>query len=101
MYFIHHVLLNWPDKECLDILANVRSAMTSSYSKLLIYDLVLPDHHASTMQCVHDLAMMTINGGKTRSRSQWTELLKKAGLEVVKIWIDDEDADGIIEVERK
>lgn len=75
--------------------------MKPGYSKLLIHDLILPDEHPSAYQCIFDMTMMTFNGGAERSQKQWTELLQGAGFEVVKFWIEDEDADGIVEAVKK
>jgi hypothetical protein len=100
-YFMHHIIHDWPEEQCLEILTRVHTAMTPGYSKLLIHDLILPDDHPNALQCMYDMAMLSFNGGKERSRSQWTRLLEKAGFEVVKLWVDDENADGIIEAERK
>lgn len=98
---MHHIIHDWPEKQCLDILAKLHDAMTPGYSRLLIHDLILPDHHANTVHCMYDMAMLSFNGGKERSRSQWTQLLNKAGFEIVKLWVDDENADGLVEAVRK
>jgi len=100
-YFLHHILHDWADKYCLTILKHLHDAMTPSYSKLLIHELILPDCGATVFQTIYDMTMMTFNGGMERSRTQWTRLLEEAGFEVVKFWVQDEDADGIIEAELK
>lgn len=71
--------------------------MTPGYSKLLLHELILPNQGASPFQATLDLAMMTFNAGMERSQKQWRLLLETAGFEVVKFWVPDEDADGIIE----
>lgn len=95
-YFLHHILHDWPDEHCLRILKNLRDAMRPGYSKLLIHDMIVPEVGATSNHCVFDLTMMTI-GGLERSASQWRALLGKAGFEVVKVWIDDADSDGVVE----
>ena len=96
-YFLHHVLHDWADSYCLDILKHIRSAMRPGYSKLLIHELILPDTGASVYQTIFDMTMMTFNSGMERSRTQWRRLLGKAGFEIVKFWVQNEDADGIVE----
>ncbi|KAL9561359.1 hypothetical protein ACKAV7_014714 [Fusarium commune] len=96
-YFLHHILHDWSDKHCLRILGQLHAAMQPGYSKLLIHDLILPDTGASAYQCIYDMTMMTFNSSLERSRSQWVELLSEAGFDIVKFWVDDEDADGIVE----
>ncbi|KAH7386795.1 putative O-methyltransferase [Phaeosphaeria sp. MPI-PUGE-AT-0046c] len=98
VYFLHHILHDWSDKYCVQILKYLRDAMTPGYSKLIIHDLVLPDMEVSEMQARFDLAMMTINSGMERSAQQFTELLAEAGLKVTSVW-SWPDKDGVIEAE--
>jgi hypothetical protein len=72
--------------------------MKPGYSKLLIHDLILPDTGSAEIQARFDLVMMTFNGGMERSKSQWAELLGKAGFCNIKLW-EHFDHDGIIEAE--
>jgi hypothetical protein len=97
-YYLHHVLHDWSDKYCLDILAQVRKAMTPGYSKLVVHELVLPDVGAVEVQARFDLAMMTINSGMERSALQFRELLAKAGFKVTGLWPRPE-GDGVVEAE--
>ncbi|KAF1965601.1 S-adenosyl-L-methionine-dependent methyltransferase [Bimuria novae-zelandiae CBS 107.79] len=78
-YLVHHILHDWPEKYCHQILAHLRKAMIPDYSKLLIYELILPNTGAVEMQARYDLVMMTFSGGMERSRSQWIKLLEDAG----------------------
>ena len=96
-YFYHHILHDWSDDKCLEILGQVRQAMRPGYSKLLLHELILPETGASAFAAMLDFAMLHSNSGMERSGRQWSSLLERAGLELVKFWIDDEDADGIIE----
>ena len=98
-YFLHHVLHDWSESYCLKILDQIRAAMSPGYSRLLIHELILPDKAATTFQTAFDMMMMAFNGGAERSRAQWTDLLQKAGFEVVEFLHgqDGEDADGIVE----
>lgn len=102
MYFYHHILHDWPDDHCLKILGQVKKAMKPGYSKLLLHEMIVPDHGASLFHAQLDMAMMSLNGGMERTREQWHILLQRAGLEVVKIWEPvEEGADGIVEVIKK
>ena len=96
-YLYHHILHDWADDRCLEILQQVKRAMEPGYSKLLLHELILPDQGASSFQAMLDLTMMTFNGGMERSKQQWRALLDAAGFKVVKFWIPEEDADGIVE----
>ncbi|KAI1283368.1 putative O-methyltransferase [Xylaria sp. FL0933] len=98
-YFYHHILHDWPDSKCLEILGRVKQAMKPGYSKLLLHEMIMPEEGASTFHAVLDLAMMAFNSGMERTERQWEELAKTAGLKVVKFWSPpQEDGDGIVEI---
>ncbi|KGQ12391.1 Sterigmatocystin 8-O-methyltransferase [Beauveria bassiana D1-5] len=96
-YFLRRVLHQWPDKYCLRILNELRNAMRPAYSRLLIYEAILPDAGAARALCELDLCVMSFSGGMERSKSQWVALLSKAGFDVVKFWQTNPNADGIVE----
>ncbi|TGO35931.1 hypothetical protein BHYA_0140g00020 [Botrytis hyacinthi] len=99
IYFYHHILHDWSDYKCLEILRVLKSAMKPNYSKLIIHEMIMPESGASTYHALLDLTMMVFNGGIERTGKEWRELLVKAGFEVTGIWVpeDEPDADGIIE----
>lgn len=98
VYFYHHILHDWSDSYCLDILRNVVSAMTPGYSKLLLHEMVVLEEGAPQFQAQLDLTMMAFNSGMERTAKQWIELLESVGLRVVKVWEPvEEGADGIVE----
>ncbi|KAF1731660.1 Demethylsterigmatocystin 6-O-methyltransferase [Beauveria bassiana] len=96
-YFLRRVLHQWPDKYCLRILKELWNAMRPAYSRLLIYEAILPDAGAARALCELDLCVMSFSGGMERSKSQWVALLSKAGFDVVKFWQTNPNADGIVE----
>lgn len=99
VYFYHHILHDWSDYKCLEILSGLKSAMKPGYSLLLLHEMIIPEMGASGFHAMLDLTMMAFNSGMERTGSQFTALLNKAGFEVIKIWVpeDDHDADGIVE----
>ncbi|KAI1346150.1 putative O-methyltransferase [Xylaria sp. FL0043] len=98
-YFYHHILHDWPDSKCLEILGRVKQAMKPGYSRLLLHEMIMPEEGASPFHAVLDLAMMAFNSGMERTERQWEELTKIAGLKVVKFWSPpQEDGDGIVEI---
>jgi hypothetical protein len=98
VYFYHHILHDWSDKMCLEILRHVKKAMKPGYSKLLLHEMIIPETGASNFHSMLDMTMMAFNGGMERTGRQWKELLDEAGFEILKIWVPPEDdADGIVE----
>ncbi|KAI0430917.1 sterigmatocystin 8-O-methyltransferase [Xylaria sp. FL1042] len=97
-YFYHHILHDWSDYKCEEILQSVRNAMKPGYSKLYIHEMIVPDAQASAYVAMLDMTMMCFNAGMERTARQWKELLARVGLEVVKVWTPPEDgAGGIVE----
>ena len=70
MYFYHYILHDWSDKQCLEIMARVKTAMKPGYSKLLIHEMILPEQGASAFHAMLDLTMMIFNGGMERTGRQ-------------------------------
>lgn len=58
-------------------------------SRILIADMVLPD-----IGCNRDLASQDVNmmslGGMERSETQWKQLLESSGLEMRKVWSNED-----------
>ncbi|OTB15976.1 hypothetical protein K445DRAFT_59919 [Daldinia sp. EC12] len=96
-YSYHHILHDWPDEQCLQILKRVKEAMKPGYSKLLIHDAIVPEQGANVYHGLMDLTMMAFNGGLERTEGQWRELLGKAGFDVVNTLPPWDDGDGLIE----
>ncbi|KAI0387392.1 putative O-methyltransferase [Hypomontagnella monticulosa] len=97
-YYYHYILHDWSDSVCLDILKNARAAMKPGYSKLILNEMIVSDRGASMTHASMDMTMLAFCGGMERTERQWRELLGKAGLEVVRVWLPpQEDATGIVE----
>jgi phosphoribulokinase len=43
IYYLHFIIHDWPDSDCIKIMEKIRDAMTPGYSRLLLNDAVLPD----------------------------------------------------------
>lgn len=65
---------------------------------ILIDDMVMPDTGASWKQTQKDIQMMAGLAAMERSKAQWAELAKKAGLKIDSMWTYDEEmGDSIIQ----
>ncbi|KAI0530327.1 sterigmatocystin 8-O-methyltransferase [Xylaria digitata] len=97
-YFYHYVLHDWTDYKCEEILSKVKEAMRPGYSKLYIHEMIVPETEASAYMSMLDLTMMCFNAGMERTARQWETLLRRVGLEVIKVWEPPEEgAGGIVE----
>ncbi|KAL4802532.1 O-methyltransferase-domain-containing protein [Aspergillus unguis] len=99
IYFMHAVLHDWPLDKATLLLNNTKEAMTKGYSKLLIYDIVVPPTGASISQTTMDVNMMSLLSAAERTQSQWKELLEGAGFRIVKFWPDPQQYEMVIEAE--
>ncbi|RAH44626.1 putative O-methyltransferase [Aspergillus brunneoviolaceus CBS 621.78] len=99
IYFMHAVLYDWPDDKAKQILTHTRNAMRKGYSKLLIYDIVLPSTKASIIQATMDVQMMTLLSASERTEADWRRLLTDTGLQICRFWPDPREYEMIIEAE--
>ncbi|KAI1660054.1 putative O-methyltransferase [Daldinia decipiens] len=97
-YYYHHILHDWSDYKCLEILKHVRDAMKPGYSKLLLHEMIVPETGASPFHAMLDMTVMCFNAGMERTERQWRALLETAGFEVVKVWPSPEvGGNGMVE----
>ena len=85
-YYLRQILQDWPDKQSIEILRNIREAMTKD-SVLLLNGNFLPTRDAPLYNAEVDLSMLALFSSMKRTESQWKVLLEKAGLVVVKVWM--------------
>jgi len=77
-YVLMEVLHDWPDEECVAILAAIRRAAHEK-STLLIIEGVLPEDHKDPRAATLDLIMLTVTGGRERTATDFEKLLQRAG----------------------
>jgi hypothetical protein len=98
-YFFHAVPHDWPDADCVKIFQNVAAAMEKGYSKLLIYEIVLPAKGSTSLMTTLDLQLMNICSGLERTEEHWKALLEKVGLRIVGISRHIRAVESVIEAE--
>ncbi|KAB8200052.1 hypothetical protein BDV34DRAFT_217513 [Aspergillus parasiticus] len=79
--------------------AEVKKVMTPGYSKLLIYEAVLPTQGATHLMTTLDLALMSCTSGLERTGEAWRALLKEGGFKVTSISRHPMAVEGVIEAE--
>ncbi|KIW97209.1 uncharacterized protein Z519_02601 [Cladophialophora bantiana CBS 173.52] len=101
IYFMHMIMHDWPDDDCVRILTHLKGAMTRGYSQILINDMILPDTQCPLIATGMDITMMAHHCGVERNEEMWKSLISKVGgLELVKIWYPPE-GEGIVQIARK
>ncbi|KAI1179887.1 S-adenosyl-L-methionine-dependent methyltransferase [Nemania sp. FL0916] len=94
-YYLRNILHDWPDHKCVEILKNIKSAMTQD-SRILIDEMVLPEKGAPWRATQLDLAMGSTMAAMERSRADWDSLLGQAGLKILDVWKYTEQLDDSI-----
>ncbi|KJZ74416.1 hypothetical protein HIM_06226 [Hirsutella minnesotensis 3608] len=105
VYFMRHIILNWPDAQAVTLLGNIAEAMSSS-SKLLICEHValpsrrqgggqddtyvapeplLPNWGAGFTSRL-DLQVLASINARRRIEADYAALATRAGLELVRVW---------------
>lgn len=80
VYLLKHVLHNWDDTRCTEILRSCRQAMAPG-AVLLVLENVVPDDPSTAEELVMlDLHMMAVHGGRERTEGELDTLLATAGL---------------------
>lgn len=101
-YFMHSILHDWPDDVCQKILARLAEAMKPGYSKLLIFECVIPKTDAYWEGTAGDMLMMTQLSACERTEDQWHKLIEGSGLglKITKFWSSGLSAvENVIECE--
>lgn len=96
---MHGIIHDWSDEHSRKILTNVKDAMKSGYSKLLINEFVMPSFQPPSRATGLDLQMMVKVASAERTADMFRELLESVGLRMVKVWEHPESFPSIIEAE--
>ncbi|WP_078910475.1 methyltransferase [Streptomyces sp. NRRL S-87] len=84
-YVLKHIVHDWPEEQALQILRNVRAAIKPG-GKLLLVEMVVPEEgDAPHSGKLVDLWLLLLVGGKERTRSQYAELVAKAGFKLERV----------------
>ncbi|KAL4802514.1 S-adenosyl-L-methionine-dependent methyltransferase [Aspergillus unguis] len=98
-YYMHSVLHDWADADCVRILSNLVPAMKRGYSKILINENVIPATNAYWETTSLDIIMMADFASTERTERQWRELTASVGLKIVNIWTRRRGVESLIECE--
>lgn len=79
LYVLANVLVDWDDSRALRILRRCRRAMADG-SRLLVAEMVRPPGNRPWAGAMHDLDLLVLTGGRTRTRAEHRSLCRAAGL---------------------
>jgi demethylsterigmatocystin 6-O-methyltransferase len=83
-YHLRGILHDWPDRESIEILRQLRLNFKPGYSRLLIETYFLPENNCPIVAAMQDINMWTCCGIE-RTESQWVEVLEAAGFHLRRI----------------
>jgi len=81
VYTLMEVIHDWNDADSVTILSAVRRAAAKG-AKLLVIEQMLPEESVPNVGALLDVAMMTLLGGKQRTKSEYERLYEAAGFRV-------------------
>ena len=83
-YIMKYIIHDWNDDLCVKILENCRRAMAPN-GRVIVVDTVIPPGNDPHWGKLLDINMLVGPGGRERTRSEFGQLFKRAGLKVKRI----------------
>jgi hypothetical protein len=83
-YLFRHIIHDWTDQQCGQILGHCRKAIPAN-GKLLIVDCVVPEGNGPSMSKVFDIAMLAFPGGRERTEAEFGALLQASGFKLTSV----------------
>ncbi|MDQ3755328.1 MAG: methyltransferase [Acidobacteriota bacterium] len=96
-YMLSHIIHDWDEQRCLQILENCRRAMRGR-GRLLLVEMVIPpgnDFHPGKFL---DLMMLVWTGGRERTEEEYAALFEKAGFALRRV-VPTESPVSVVEAE--
>lgn len=84
LYILKHIIHDWNDEQCIQILSNCRKAMNKG-GKMLVIEMVVPEGNTPSMAKMLDLQMLVCLPGCERTEAEYRVLFEKAGLTLGRI----------------
>ena len=98
-YYLHSVLHDWGDEDCVRILSNLKPAMKRGYSKLLINEIIVPGEGATWPITSMDQLVFVLGAMRERTEKDWERILGEAGFKVTKVWSYEMGSESLLEAE--
>lgn len=98
-YSLHSILHDWSDDDGIRILENLRPALKSGYSRVLLIEIVVSEEKPTIAETAMDMMMLAHFAVRERTRVEWEGILDKAGLRLVGLYNFPGVAESVIEAE--
>jgi hypothetical protein len=80
-YLMRHIIHDWTDEQCIQILKNCRAVMPAD-GRLLVVEPVVPPGNDPSPAKDMDIIMLVYPGGMERTEEEYRELFAAAGFEL-------------------
>jgi ubiquinone/menaquinone biosynthesis C-methylase UbiE len=80
-YLFRHILHDWTDEQCLQILRHCRRVIPAQ-GRLLVVECIVPAGNGRSISKEFDITMMNFPGGLERTEAQFRALFANAGFEL-------------------
>lgn len=77
-YLLMEILHDWGDEDCIAILRAIRRA-APAHARLLVIETIIPDDPGPDWSKMLDIHMLTLLGGRQRTRQEYEVLLAQSG----------------------
>lgn len=84
VYVLSHIIHDWDEAKCLQILGHVKAAKKPG-AKVLIVEMVVPPPNVMHPAKMLDIMMLLCPGGQERTEDEYRALLAKAGLRLTRV----------------
>lgn len=95
-YLMKHILHDWDDEECVEILSTIREA-ASDGARLFNCEFVVPGPEQPHFSKIFDVNMMVMTAGRERTGGEYAELFEEAGFEYVETHRTEEIPMAVVE----
>ncbi|KAI0899293.1 putative O-methyltransferase [Annulohypoxylon nitens] len=98
-YYLHSVLHDWGDDDCVKILKQLKPAMKPGYSRLLINEIIVPDWNPTWPVTSMDQLVFVLGAMGERSEKNWEGILNRAGFKITHIYNYEMGSESLIEAD--
>ncbi|KAI1387563.1 putative O-methyltransferase [Hypoxylon trugodes] len=98
-YYLHSVLHDWGDEDCVRILEQLKPAIKRGYSKLLLNEIIVPDRNPTWPVTSMDQLVFILGAMRERTEAHWRKILDQAGFKIAKIYNYEMGSESLIEAE--
>ncbi len=95
-YVMKHILHDWNDGECVQILRNIHAA-SPAHARVFVAEYVVPDPQTPHFAKLFDVHMMCATSGQERTEPEYAVLYGQSGWKFVRTWYPQSRLMGVAE----